>query len=115
VNRGGRLRKGREFDTVYRQGTATSGPLVVVRALPNALEDTRWGFAVGKRLAKQAVVLNRTKRRLREAARMLPVRAGEDIIVTARGRSTEAPYRDLRAALERVLRRAGLLEGPPER
>lgn len=110
MERARRLRKGTQFDTVYREGTATSGPLVVLRVVPNGIAVTRWGFAVGKRLEKRAVKRNRMRRRLREAARSLPVVAGCDIVVTARQGASPASYWDLRQALARQLERAGLLE-----
>jgi len=109
MERARRLRKGTEFDTVYQKGTVTGGPLLALRRLPNAEGDTRWGFAVGKRLSKRAVVRNRVKRRLGEAARSLPVVSGFDFIVTARAGAVEASYGDLRAALRTVLRRARVL------
>lgn len=110
MERARRLRKGDEFDTVYQKGTVTSGPLLALRRLPNDLELTRWGFAVGKRLSKRAVERNRTKRRLREAARVLPVHQGFDLIVTARKGAIEARGSELRAALVALLQRCGLLE-----
>lgn len=112
MKRAERLRKGREFDTAYSKGTVVSGPLLVVRVLPNALEYTRWGFAVGKRLAKHATDRNRTRRRLREIARTLPVRPGYDLIVTARNGAPAATSNRLKVALSSVLAKAGLLEGP---
>lgn len=104
-----RLRKGAEFDTVYRKGTVTGGPLLALRRLPNEAGVTRWGFAVGKKLSKRAVERNRTKRRLREAARRLPVLPGFDLIVTARQGAIEASFAQLRAALIGVLERSHLL------
>ncbi len=115
MERARRLRKGEEFDTAYRKGTVTGGPLLALRRTPNGLEVTRWGFAVGKRLSKRAVVRNRTKRRLREAARVIPVVPGYDVIVTARQGATEAPFAELRAALLALLKRARLLVGDDER
>lgn len=103
-----RLRKGAEFDTVYSEGTVVSGPLVVLRILPNACGHPRWGFAVGKRLAKSAVVRNRTKRRLRECARRLEGIGSFDIVATARGGAVEASSAELHSALERVIRKAGI-------
>lgn len=109
MERSQRLRKGDEFDTAYREGTVVSGPLLVLRHLANGTEDVRWGFAVGKRLAKHAVDRNRAKRRLREAARQVPVQPGHDIIVTARAGSLTADFASLRAAIQRGIARAGLL------
>lgn len=115
MERARRLRKGREFDTVFREGTAVSGPFLVLRHRPNGLDITRWGFAVGKKVAKKATARNRVRRQLRETARALPVRPGSDVVVTARGRGVEAPAAVLRAALATALRRAGLLEDAPPR
>jgi ribonuclease P protein component len=109
VERARRLRKGREFDELYEQGAVVSGPLLVLRYRRNEVGRTRWGFAVGRRVARKAVERNRVRRRLREAARSLPVAEGYDVVVTARAGAVEARYWELRAALEAALRRAGLL------
>lgn len=105
-----RLRKGPEFDTVYAKGTVTNGPFVVLRVLPNDLGHPRWGFAVGKRLAKQSVRRNRLRRRLRECARLLAVTAGADVVVTAKAPAMSASAAELRSALVRSLTRCGLIE-----
>ncbi|MCC6960938.1 MAG: ribonuclease P protein component [Dehalococcoidia bacterium] len=105
----GRLRKGREFDRVYAEGTVVNGPLFVVRAVPNGLEQARWGFAVGRKLAPRAVVRNRTRRRLRDAARRVEAPVGWDIVVTARGRLLDAEF----VAIERELGRAASRLGDP--
>ena len=104
-----RLRKGTEFDTVYKEGTVVGGPLLVVRHRSNGTECSRWGFAVGKRLAKQAVRRNRTKRRLKAIAQAFSLERPSDIVVTARNGAIEASYEDLHRALARGLRKAGLL------
>jgi ribonuclease P protein component len=109
MERAQRLRKGTEFDTVYQKGTVTGGPLFVLRHLENGGEVTRWGFAVGKRLSKKATVRNRLKRQMREAARLLAVRPGVDIVVTARPGALEADFAAIESALGKALRRAGLL------
>jgi len=107
VGRIGRLRKGDTFDTVYREGAVIGGPLLVLRVRANGLEETRWGFAVGKRLEKRAVGRNRLRRRLREAARLTEHPKGVDIVVTARAGSLEASFATLLLALKRGLERAG--------
>lgn len=110
MERARRLRKGAEFDTVYREGTVVSGPLLVIRYRENGQGLVRWGFAIGKRLSQQATVRNRLKRRLREAARPLKVLDGYDVIVTARQGAVEASFDELRRGLEGGLARAGLVE-----
>jgi len=112
LERGSRLRKGGEFDTAFSEGTVVSGPLLLLRYRANGTGVTRWGFAVGKRITKLATERNRTRRRLREVARRLPVRGGYDVIVVGRGGCATASSSELREALERRLARAGLLEMP---
>lgn len=102
----GRLRKGREFDLVYSEGTVIGGPLFVVRFRANASEANRWGFAVGKKMAPKAVDRNRVRRQLREAARHLDVATGYDLVVTARPSILNARFASIRTELERSLARA---------
>lgn len=103
----GRLPRGRDFELVFSEGTVFGGPLVVVRVRPGATPHARWGFAVGKRLDKRAVVRNRVRRRLKEAAAALEVLPSLDIVVTARKRALDATYKELRADLTRALAQAG--------
>ncbi len=112
MERAARLRKGKEFDSVYSSGTVVSGRLLALRYLPNDLGRTRWGFAVGKRTARHATDRNRTKRRLREAADHTLLIPGLDIIVTARMHAPAATYQELAAALRSALRKAELLPRP---
>jgi ribonuclease P protein component len=83
--------------------------VLVLRALPNGQQTSRFGFTAGQALGN-AVVRNRIKRRLREAARSLPVAAGWDLVINSRRGAPEADYWQLRADLERLLARAGVLQ-----
>jgi len=103
-----RLRKRREFDAVFRDGTRASDAVLAVHALPNGGADPRLGLAVGKAVGG-SVVRNRVKRRLREAFRLhreeLP--PGHDLVVIPRPES--APDRTLEEwvlSLVAVARRA---------
>lgn len=108
----GRLRKGSEFDSAYSKGTVSSGPFFVVRLLANGLEESRWGFAVGKRLLPGSVDRNRVRRRLREAAARSGFKAGFDIVVTAKAPAVAAPFAAFCDSLNRELARAeGRLPG----
>ena len=106
------MRKGREFDSVYSQGTVFNGPLCVVRVVPNDLGVERYGFAVGKKLARSSVMRNRVRRRLREAVRevrreMEP--RGLDLIVTAKARLLTVDDGEMVRELRRQLGRASSL------
>ena len=106
-----RLTKAGEFTVLIQHGRMlTQGPLML-RALRRDSGKSRFGFAVGKRVGN-AVVRNRTKRRLREILRHLPVDQGWDILVSARPGAASADYRALRLVIISLLQRGGLLTHP---
>ncbi|MGE0653665.1 MAG: ribonuclease P protein component [Alphaproteobacteria bacterium] len=102
----GRLRKGAEFDTVFDRGTASSGPLFVVRVLARPEGGLRVGYAVGKRLFPKATDRNRVRRRLREAVRSADLPDGVDVILVARGGAARAAFSELVAGVRREFQRA---------
>lgn len=103
-----RLRHRRDFDAVFRSGRTYHNDLLVLRSLPNDMPHNRFGFITSKRLGK-AVVRNRVRRRLQEAARQLPLRSGWDIVISAKAAAAQADYQRLRQGLIDLLARAGLL------
>ena len=103
-----RLTRAADFAAVRRRGRRRSDALLVLIARRNGLSVTRFGFPVGKRVGK-AVVRNLVRRRIKEAARLAPVRSGWDVVVSARSRAASADYHQLNRSLTALLRRAGLL------
>jgi len=81
---------------------------VVMKALPNGLTFSRYGFSVSRRLGG-AVVRNQVKRRLREILRLLPLAPGWDIIFIARSQAAGASFASLKKTVPALLSRAGLL------
>ncbi len=79
-----------------------------VAALGNGLPYSRCGFAVGRRVGT-AVVRNKTRRRLREIMRHLPLKPGYDIVVTADPLAASVSFHELERAAERCAERSGLL------
>ena len=102
-----------DFEAVYEKGRSWVGREIIIRVLPNGLDISRYGFAVSRRVGK-AVVRNRIKRRLREIIRQLPLRAGWDIVVIARGAAVPADFAGLGRSVIGLLSRAGLLVGEYE-
>lgn len=104
-----RLKRRAEFLRVAAKGRRTAVHGLVLQALDRAdAQPARLGFTVTKKVGN-AVVRNRTRRRLKEAARLYlrdhPV-AGVDIVLigrdTTRGRAFPALVDDLRRALSRA-------------
>jgi len=101
-----RLRDRRDFARVYAQGRPFRSDLLVLRAV-HSDGDSRFGFTANKTLGN-AVVRNRVKRRLREAATSLGCRAGWDVVVNARPVAAKATYEQLRISMGDLMRRAGV-------
>lgn len=107
------LTKKTQFELVYNEGKAWAGKEIVVKALPNGLDLSRYGFSVSRRVGK-AVVRNKVKRLLREIVRQTPLRPGWDIIFIARATAAGADYTKLGKTVRKLLFRAGLFVGEYE-
>ena len=108
-----RLRTNSDFGRVRKEGRSWSHPMVVLCALPNTLDHSRFGFSVSRHIGG-AVVRNRVKRVMREAARACrgEVACGWDIILIARSPISTARFLEVKQAVESLLRRACLLRIP---
>ena len=108
----GRLRVRAEFLCVAAKGrkAAVHGLVLQALARPDA-GPVRLGFTVTKKVGN-AVIRNRTRRRLREAARaLLRERAvsGVDLVLIGRDTTRGRPFVDLIDDLRRALIKVGVL------
>ena len=104
-----RLTKPEQYSLVYRQGSSKVSNLLVLRAIPNGLPASRFGFSVSKRVGN-AVTRNRLKRLLREISPLMPVKSASDIVFIVRPPAARVDYATLKKTVEGLLARAGLLE-----
>ena len=107
-----RLRRRKDFAAAYRSGRAIGNQLLVIRVRPNGGATTRFGFVTGKVIGG-AVVRNRVKRRLREAASSVEAAAGFDIVVGARKPAATAGYQALQGALIALMHRSHVVRDAP--
>jgi len=105
-----RLRRGWEYDTLFRTGSRLKGRLVRLLFVKAPDGETRYAMAVGKKMGK-AHLRNHGRRLLRESVRRLHpwIKPGWwfALMLTQQGLSSGAP--DVYNDLARTLRRGGFL------
>jgi ribonuclease P protein component len=106
-----RLKRRAEFLQVAGKGRKTPMPGLVLQVLVRGDEaPARLGFTVTKKVGN-AVVRNRTRRRLREAARLLLATApvtGADLVLVGRDKTRGRKFSLLIDDLRQALARSGL-------
>ena len=102
------LTKRAQYALVYQQGSTYIDSLIVMKALPNGLSSSRYGFSVTKKVGK-AVERNRLKRLLREVIHLRLVKPGWDIVFVVRQEAVNADYHQLEKAVIKLLTQAGLI------
>ena len=98
-----------QFSLVYAEGNSWKDRNLVIRALPNKINSSRFGFVVSRRVGK-AVVRNHIKRLLREIIRKTPVKPGWDIVFIARIPAAVTGFNDLGKSARSLLMQAGLYD-----
>jgi ribonuclease P protein component len=107
-----RLKKRAEFLRAAASGKKAAVGGVVLQALPRAdASPVRLGFTVTKKVGN-AVVRNRTRRRLKEAMRLLlkdrPI-YGADLVLIGRDSTRKRNFKALQADIRRALDRTGVI------
>ena len=107
-----RLTRRSEFLRVAGRGRKAARPGLVLQALERPGGELRLGFTATKKIGN-AVVRNRAKRRLREAARLTLATAppqGWDLVLVARDETGRRDWQKLLGDLRGALRQAGVPE-----
>ena len=83
-----RLRKTKDFEGVFKskKGYFFSKEKILIKVKKNNLENSRFGFVVGRKVSKKATERNLIKRKLREAVRKnLPkIKKGIDVVIVVK-------------------------------
>ncbi|MBN1366749.1 MAG: ribonuclease P protein component [Dehalococcoidales bacterium] len=102
------ITKPKQYSAIYNQGSSWVNKIIVLKALPNNLEMSRYGFSVSSRVGG-AVVRNRIKRRLREIIRPIKLQSGWDLVIIARPAAAGTEYKVLENSVGNLLIKAKLI------
>lgn len=107
-----RLKKKRDFDRAHKLGTFVRFGFLSLKKVKNGLPDSRFGFLVGTKISKKAVLRNKIKRRLREVTRLNNSRIvpGYDVVVFVRPDILEKDYQEIETCLLSLYEKARILK-----
>jgi ribonuclease P protein component len=112
-----RLLRHADFERVYKQGRRHFGALMTVFYLPRPEHESAQGLRVGFTVSKAlggAVVRNRMKRRLREAARLHGlIPAAIDVVINPKKSLLTAAFVDVQREIRRAFEVIGKAAGKP--
>ena len=99
------LKKNREFQVVYRQGTSYANRYLVMYVKENHLEKNRVGISVSKKVGN-SVVRHRLTRLIRESYRLneQKFQRGMDLVVVVRVNAKGRSFREIEKALLHLAR-----------
>ncbi|MCC8182895.1 MAG: ribonuclease P protein component [Clostridiales bacterium] len=110
------LKQNKDFRRLYHRGKYAACATLVLYWSPNRYENNRLGITVSTKLGN-AVVRNRTRRRIREIYRLHEeeLRRGMDLVIVGRSSAPAAEYRRLDRDFQRLVKRLGLTAEGKER
>lgn len=109
----GRLQKRPEFLHVAKNGKRWVSKGIILQAVENNLEQSRFGLTITKKIYKQAVKRNRIRRRMRALAYDIlseNAKSGYDFVLIGKTETLDRPYPDLVKDLKWCLKKLELLK-----
>lgn len=105
-----RLKKGFQFNYIYRKGKSVAGKEMVLMFARNRNGKILIGVSVSKKIGK-STVRNKVKRRIKESARLLIPQMDKryNYVIIARTGAVESSYSQISQTLKYLLKKAQLL------
>jgi ribonuclease P protein component len=106
-----RITSDRDFNRVFKGGKRFFSEGINLIRMENGQDYSRFGFVVGSKVDKRAVIRNQVKRWMREAVRIRfdQVKPGFDVVMVADKRAKELDYEGITGLIVRLLDKSRLL------
>ena len=107
-----RLRKQKDFENAFSGRICFSEKFLLLKAVKNDLDISRFGFVVSKRVSNKAAKRNRIKRLLRESIRLSQksIKPGFDLVFVSRSAIADRNFQEICLCVEKLLKKSGLLK-----
>ncbi len=107
-----RLRKDKDIKLAYKKGRFVNFDWLTLKVAHNDLNVTRFGFMVGIKVSKKAVVRNRVRRQISEVIRLVmpKIASGYDVLVIVKPSVVGKDYKDIEEVALGALKRSKLLK-----
>jgi len=104
-----RLTKRKEFNYIYKNGTATHSNMLTVVKVNSKSAIPRVGFSVSNKLGN-APVRNKIKRRLRElvGARLAKLKPNQNIVIIAKLPIVDADFNQMKKEMDYIFTKGNL-------
>ncbi len=108
LSKNNRLKKKKDFEQVFKKGKGLEKNFLFFKWVNNNLEQSRFGFVVGKNFSKKAVLRNRLKRRIREIirGRLTQIKKGIDGVFVAKPGIEFKDFQKLEQTVVEILNKA---------
>ena len=105
-----RLKKNKEFERVFKKGQSFREGFLILRAVPNNLKNSRFGFIVSSKVSKKAVVRNKIKRWLRvailsELKKVDKTRELVDIIIIVKPGTIIKNFQEVQGVINKIFKK----------
>lgn len=112
-----RIKKNKEFQTVFKQGKSWANRQFIIYVLKNPEQPKfRIGLSVSKKIGN-SVMRNRIKRCIRQAFFELKdqISVGQDYVIIARKPASEMDFHEIKNSLIHLLKLSKVLKKNPEK
>jgi len=106
-----RLKKEKDFELVFKRGKKANSDSLFLKFKKNNLFFSRFGFSVGKKISKKAVIRNKIKRKLSNIIykKIKNIKSGFDVIIIVTYKILDKNYQEIEVELNKLLNKANLL------
>lgn len=106
-----RLKKNKDIQKVFEKGRIFKQDLLILKILPNDLDESRFAFVVSKKFSKKAVARNKIKRKLREAvySNLKKIQKGADLIVIASPGLEAKDFKEIKEIISKLFKKAKII------